>query len=171
MTDSSDWFAGFSAADHHIGDVTIHARFGGRADAPPLVLLHGFPQNHTMWQRVAQQLAPHFRLVLPDLRGYGDSSKPPGAPGHVNYSKRTMAGDIAELMGALGHDRYAVCGHDRGGRVAHRLAVDHPARGHPTGGDRHRADAGHVRGHRHAVRHALLPLVPSHPAQPAARDR
>ena len=103
MTDSSDWFAGFTAVDHHIEDVTIHARIGGRADAPPLVLLHGFPQNHTMWQRVARQLAPHFRLVLPDLRGYGDSSKPPGAPGHLNYSKRTMAGDIAELMLALGH--------------------------------------------------------------------
>jgi haloacetate dehalogenase len=126
MTDSSDWFAGFTAADHHTGDVTIHARIGGRADTPPLVLLHGFPQNHTMWHRVAQQLAPHFRLVLPDLRGYGDSSKPPGEPGHVNYSKRTMANDIAELMLALGHERYAVCGHDRGGRVAHRLAVDHP---------------------------------------------
>jgi len=127
MTDSSDWFAGFDVVDHLTGDVTIHARIGGRADAPPLVLLHGFPQNHTMWHRVARQLAPHFRLVLPDLRGYGDSSKPPGAPGHVNYSKRTMAGDIVDLMRALGHERFAVCGHDRGGRVAHRLAVDHPA--------------------------------------------
>ncbi len=127
MTDTSDWFAGFTTVDHQTGDVTIHARVGGRADAPPLVLLHGFPQNHTMWHRIARQLAPHFRLVLPDLRGYGDSGKPPGGPGHVNYSKRTMANDIAELMRALGHDRYAVCGHDRGGRVAHRLAVDHPA--------------------------------------------
>lgn len=126
MTDTSEWFAGFTPADHPIGDVTIHARTGGRADAPPLVLLHGFPQNHAMWHRVARQLAPHFRLVMPDLRGYGDSGKPPGAPGHVNYSKRTMAGDIAALMRALGHDRYAVCGHDRGGRVAHRLAVDYP---------------------------------------------
>ena len=80
------------------------------------MLLHGFPQNHAMWQRVARQLAPHFRLVLPDLRGYGDSGKPPGDPAHVAYAKRTMAGDIADLMAALGHERYAVCGHDRGGR-------------------------------------------------------
>ena len=127
MTDTSDWFTGFSALDHRAGDVPIHARIGGRADAPPLVLLHGFPQNHAMWQRVARQLAPHFRLVLPDLRGYGDSGKPPGDPAHVAYAKRTMAGDIADLMAALGHERYAVCGHDRGGRVAHRLALDHPA--------------------------------------------
>ena len=127
MTDTSDWFTGFSALDHRAGDVPIHARIGGRADAPPLVLLHGFPQNHAMWQRVVRQLAPHFRLVLPDLRGYGDSGKPPGDPAHVAYAKRTMAGDIADLMAALGHERYAVCGHDRGGRVAHRLALDHPA--------------------------------------------
>ena len=104
----------------------LHARIGGRADAPPLVLLHGFPQTHTMWHRVAQQLAPHFRLVLPDLRGYGDSSKPPGAPDHATTASARWP-DIAALMRALGHERYSVCGHDRGGRVAHRLAVDHPA--------------------------------------------
>lgn len=125
MTETSDWFAGFSTVDHRAGDVTIHARVGGRADGPPLVLLHGFPQNHAMWHRVVGRLAPHFRLVLPDLRGYGDSAKPPGDPGHITYSKRVMAADIADLMGTLGHDRYAVCGHDRGGRVAHRLALDH----------------------------------------------
>ena len=96
MTDSSDWFAGFTAADHHIGDFTIHARIGGRAGAAPLVLLHGFPQNHTMWHRVARQLAPHFRLVLPDLRGYGDSSKPPGAPGHVGGAASKTGAGIGE---------------------------------------------------------------------------
>lgn len=125
MSATPDWFAGFTAVHHRVGDVTLHARIGGRIDAPPLVMLHGFPQNHTMWHRVAQRLSPHFRLVLPDLRGYGDSDKPPGDPGHVNYSKRAMAADIAGLMPMLGHDRYAVCGHDRGGRVAHRLALDH----------------------------------------------
>lgn len=125
MTGTSDWFTGFTADRYRVGDITLHARVGGRAGAPPLVLLHGFPQNHAMWHRVAQQLAPHFRLVLPDLRGYGDSDKPPGGAEHVDYSKRTMAADIAGLMQELGHARYAVCGHDRGARVAHRLALDH----------------------------------------------
>lgn len=119
------WFDGFEEGDHAVGELHLHARIGGRPDAPPLLLLHGFPQTHTMWQRVAQQLAPHFRLVLPDLRGYGDSDKPRGAPGHANYSKRVMAADMAALMRSLGHERYAVCGHDRGARVAHRLALDH----------------------------------------------
>lgn len=125
-TEKPDWFAGFEIVEHEMPDVTIHARVGGRADAPPLVLLHGFPQNHTMWHRVAQQLAPHFRLVLPDLRGYGDSGKPPGDPAHLTYSKRATAADVVGLMAVLGHKRFAVAGHDRGGRVAHRLAVDHP---------------------------------------------
>jgi haloacetate dehalogenase len=123
--DTPDWFAGFDAAFHRVGELTLFARTGGRRDAPPLLLLHGFPQTHAMWHRVAQQLAPHFHLVLPDLRGYGDSDKPRGEPGHVNYSKRVMAADLAALMRSLGHERYAVCGHDRGGRVAHRLALDH----------------------------------------------
>jgi len=121
----ADWFQGFEAGWHEAGDVRLFARTGGRADAPPLLLLHGFPQTHAMWHRVAQRLAPHFRLVLPDLRGYGDSDKPRGEPAHANYSKRVMAGDIAALMRSLGHERYAVCGHDRGARVAHRLALDH----------------------------------------------
>lgn len=121
----ADWFEGFEAGWHRLGDVTLHARVGGRPDAPPLLLLHGFPQTHAMWQRVAHRLAPHFRLVLPDLRGYGDSDKPRGEPAHANYSKRVMAADVAALMHALGHERYAVCGHDRGARVAHRLALDH----------------------------------------------
>ena len=121
------WFEGFKAQDFDLDGARVHARIGGRDGAPPLLLLHGFPQTHALWQRVAQQLAPHFSLVLPDLRGYGDSAKPPGAPDHANYSKRVMAQDLASLMQALGHPRYAVCGHDRGGRVAHRLALDHAA--------------------------------------------
>ena len=95
--------------------------------APPLLLIHGFPQTHALWHRVAQRLAPHYRLVLPDLRGYGDSDKPRGAPDHANYSKRSMAADLAALMRSLGHEQYFVAGHDRGGRVAHRLALDHAA--------------------------------------------
>jgi haloacetate dehalogenase len=120
------WFAGFEAVDADVDSQRVHARIGGRPDAPPLLLLHGFPQTHAMWHRVAQALAPDFRIVLPDLRGYGDSAKPPAAPDHAAHAKRAMAADLAGLMRHLGHRRYGVCGHDRGGRVAHRLALDHP---------------------------------------------
>lgn len=122
---SEDWFTGFEALTLDLAGVAIHARIGGREGAPPLLLLHGFPQTHAMWHRVAQRLAPHYRIVLPDLRGYGDSDKPRGEPDHANYSKRTMAADLAALMHSLGHERYFVAGHDRGARVAHRLALDH----------------------------------------------
>lgn len=127
MSAPPEWFAGFNGEQYRVGDVTLYARVGGRVGAPPLVLLHGFPQNHAMWHRVALRLAPHFRLILPDLRGYGGSDKPPGSPDHGTYSKRSMAADIAGLMRSLGYDRYGVCGHDRGGRVAHRLVLDHGA--------------------------------------------
>ena len=120
------WFEGFDAALHPVGGTTLHARTGGRPDAPALLMLHGFPQTHAMWHRVAQRLAPHYRLVLPDLRGYGDSDKPRGDAEHANYSKRTMAADMVALMRSLGHQRFFLAGHDRGGRVAHRLALDHP---------------------------------------------
>lgn len=122
---TSAWFDGFTAGFHELGGLQLHARIGGRADAPALLMLHGFPQTHAMWHRVAQRLAPHYRIVLPDLRGYGDSDKPRGEPDHANYSKRTMAADLAALMHSLGHERYFVAGHDRGARVAHRLALDH----------------------------------------------
>jgi haloacetate dehalogenase len=124
--DNDPWFDGFEARDHRVNGSVVHARSGGRVGAPALLLIHGFPQTHALWHRVAQRLAPHFQLVLPDLRGYGDSAKPRGESDHANYSKRTMAADLAALMHSLGHERYFVCGHDRGGRVAHRLAVDHP---------------------------------------------
>lgn len=119
------WFEGFSAARYSVNGIEISARTGGRADGPPLLLLHGFPQTHALWHRVAKRLGSEFRLVMPDLRGYGDSSKPPGDADHANYSKRVMAQDMAELMQQLGHTRFGVVGHDRGGRVAHRLALDH----------------------------------------------
>lgn len=120
------WFEGFEAGEHIVGGTTLHVRRGGRRGAAPLLLLHGYPQTHAMWHRVAQRLAPHFELVLPDLRGYGRSAQPPGEADHGNYSKRAMAADLVGLMRALGHERFFVAGHDRGGRVAHRLALDHP---------------------------------------------
>ena len=98
-------------------------RAGGK---PPLLLLHGYPQSHVIWHRVAPLLADDYALVLPDLRGYGKSDKPSGSEDHSNYSKRVMARDQLEVMRALGLRRFFVCGHDRGGRVAHRLASDAP---------------------------------------------
>lgn len=104
------------------GEVTVRAAVGGQG--PPVLLLHGFPQTHVMWHRVAPALARSRAVVAADLRGYGDSSRPPAGPGHAGYSFRAMAADQHALMAALGHERYAVVGHDRGARVAHRLALD-----------------------------------------------
>jgi haloacetate dehalogenase len=103
---------------------TINFVVGG--GGPPLLLLHGYPQTHVMWHRIAPDLARDFTVVAADLRGYGDSSKPPGDADHANYSKRVMAQDQIEVMRGLGFDRFAVAGHDRGGRVAYRMAVDRP---------------------------------------------
>jgi len=97
-------------------------------DGPPLLLLHGNPQTHIMWHKVAPRLAQHFTVVATDSRGYGDSSKPKGKPDHSNYSKRALALDQVEVMEALGFARFHVAGHDRGGRVAHRMVLDHPDR-------------------------------------------
>lgn len=94
-------------------------------DRPPLLLLHGHPQTHAIWHKVVPALTPHFTLVLADLRGYGDSSKPVGTADHANYSKRVMARDMLRVMQALGFARFSVLAHDRGARVAHRLAADH----------------------------------------------
>ena len=91
-----------------------------------MLLLHGYPQTHAMWHRIAPRLAERFTVVCPDLRGYGDSAKPKGGAGHINYSKRAMARDQVEVMRTLGFERFDVAGHDRGGRVAHRMALDHP---------------------------------------------
>ncbi len=122
------WFEGFELGQFHINGITLNARIGGPPDAPPLLLLHGYPQTHVIWQRIAQRLRGRFRLVMPDLRGYGDSSRPPGDADHANYSKRTMAADMVALMTAFGYARFGLVGHDRGGRVAHRLALDHADR-------------------------------------------
>ena len=122
--DTTPLFPGF--APHSVPTaegVQIHALVGG--SGLPLLCLHGHPQTHAIWHRVAPELAARYTLVLADLRGYGESSKPVGAPDHANYSKRTMALDLLHLMQALGHPRFAVLAHDRGARVAHRLAADH----------------------------------------------
>jgi haloacetate dehalogenase len=108
--------------------VTIHAEVGGEGAGPPVLLLHGYPQTHAMWHRVAPGLAEHHRVVAADLRGYGDSSRPASDATHAAYSKRATATDQVALMTALGHERWAVVGHDRGARVAHRMCLDHPGR-------------------------------------------
>ncbi|MFN8907780.1 MAG: alpha/beta fold hydrolase, partial [Betaproteobacteria bacterium] len=115
---------GFTLRRVAAGEVEIAAAV--RGEGPPLLLLHGFPQSHLIWRKVAPALAQRFTVVATDLRGYGASSKPPGDPGHVNYSKRRMAADQLAVMTALGFERFAVCGHDRGARVAHRMALDAP---------------------------------------------
>ncbi len=119
-------FPGFVVVDVDVNGTRIHARHGG--SGPPLLLLHGNPLTHVMWHRIAPRLAQDFTVVAADLRGYGDSGKPDGGADHAGYSFRTMARDQVELMAALGHERFRVCGHDRGGRVAHRMALDHPDR-------------------------------------------
>ena len=105
----------------------IHLRIGG--EGPPLLLLHGYPQTHAMWHRVAPGLAATGRTVVcPDLRGYGQSHKPPAGDGYRAYAKRTMAAELVGVMAVLGFDRFALAGHDRGGRVAYRMTLDHPER-------------------------------------------
>lgn len=121
------WFQGFGEASFAVNGTDIFARYGGDRAKPALLLLHGFPQTHAIWHRVARELEKDFFLVMPDLRGYGDSRKAPGLPDHGNYSKRVMAQDMVQLMAALGCETFFVCGHDRGGRVAHRMALDHAA--------------------------------------------
>lgn len=121
---ASPLFPGFTVRRVATRGADIACVIGG--SGPPLLLLHGYPQTHVMWHKIAPALAERFTVVCSDLRGYGDSSKPDGGTGHVNYSKRAMAADQVELMGALGFHRFRLAGHDRGARVAHRLAADHP---------------------------------------------
>lgn len=118
-------FPGFETARIETSGGMIHARVGGPEQGPPLLLLHGFPQTHLMWARVAAALADTRRVIVPDLPGYGESDPPEGVEG---ASKRAMAARAVEAMASLGHERFDVAGHDRGGRVAYRMAFDHPER-------------------------------------------
>ena len=124
-----DMFKSFTPFNVDVNGVRIFGVHSRQPDArlPPLLLLHGYPQSHLIWHKVAPTLAERYTVVAPDLRGYGDSSKPAGLTDHSNYSKREMALDQVELMRSLGFESFFVCGHDRGGRVAHRMAIDHPA--------------------------------------------
>jgi haloacetate dehalogenase len=117
-------FEGFERVRVDTGEATINAVHGGTG--PPVLLLHGFPQTSAMWHRVAPALAQRYTVVAADLRGYGDSSRPPAGADHAGYSFRAMAADQVALMRSLGHERFAVVGHDRGARVTHRMALDAP---------------------------------------------
>jgi haloacetate dehalogenase len=117
-------FEGFTLDHIDVGEATLRVRHGG--GGPPIVLLHGHPRTHVTWRHVAAALRADHTVVCPDLRGYGRSSKPPAGDDFAGYSKRAMAGDIVALMAKLGHERFAVAGHDRGCYVAMRLALDHP---------------------------------------------
>jgi haloacetate dehalogenase len=116
----------FESALHPIAESSYFVSRGG--SGPPLLLLHGFPETHACWQRVAPELAREHEVIAPDLRGYGASEAPAGGPRGEGYTKREMASELVRLMAELGHERFAVVGHDRGARVAYRLALDHPDR-------------------------------------------
>jgi haloacetate dehalogenase len=117
-------FEGFKEFDVPTSGATIHGRRGG--DGPPVLLLHGIPETHLMWHRVAPALAQRYTVVATDLRGYGDSGKPASTADHAPYSMRAIASDQVEVMNGMGYDRFSVVGHDRGGRCGYRLALDHP---------------------------------------------
>jgi haloacetate dehalogenase len=148
-------FDGF--IDHEVptGRGTVFARVGG--SGPPLLLLHGYPQTHLMWHAAAPRLAAHHTVIAADLPGYGGSFRPDPTPDHAAHSKRALAADLVAAMSALGHDRFAVAGHDRGGRVTYRMALDHPERVSaaavldvvPTGEVWARADAAMALGYWH----------------------
>ena len=119
-------FDGFTLTTVEVPGGSIRLRHGG--SGPPLLLLHGNPQTHCIWHLVAPAMARRFTVICPDLRGYGESLKPPATPDHAPYAKREMAKDMVAVMDHFGHARFRLAGHDRGGRVAHRLAIDHPDR-------------------------------------------
>lgn len=145
-----DFTTAFATAEFETDETTIFVRRGGAADGPPILLLHGFPQTHLMWRHVAPRLARHFTVVCADLRGYGRSGCPASTDDHAPYAKRAMARDMVDVMACLGFSRFAVVGHDRGGRVAYRLALDHPDR---------------------VTRCAVLDIVPTAAAWERADDR
>src|SRR6185436_7396773 len=117
-------FEGFQASLVSAGEASIFIRRGG--SGPALLLLHGFPETHLMWQQVAAILARHFTVICADLRGYGASSKPSSTPDHSAYAKTALALDMVRVLAEQGFSRFSIAGHDRGGRVAYRLALDYP---------------------------------------------
>jgi len=117
-------FEGFKSSQVDVGEVSLHVRHAG--SGPALLLLHGYPETHMMWGKVADDLARDFTVIAPDLRGYGKSTAPADAEDHSSYSKRAMGGDAVALMQHFGFETFDLAGHDRGGRVAYRLALDHP---------------------------------------------
>ena len=119
-------FPGFKHQDIRTSGAVIRLRHGGAG--PPLLLLHGNPENHVSWHKVARRLSENYHVVIPDLRGYGDSSLPEPGDNHINYSFREMALDMIEVMATLGYEEFNVAGHDRGGRTVHRMCIDHPER-------------------------------------------
>jgi haloacetate dehalogenase len=121
-----EFFKGFKTEEIKTSETIIHTVYGGNRNGPPLLLLHGIPETHVLWRKVAPALAQDYFLVMPDLRGYGDSGKPPGGADHAAYSKRAMAQDQVEVMKHLGFQKFGLVGHDRGGRAAHRMALDYP---------------------------------------------
>ena len=123
---TTQFFERFESKQLQTSGATIHTVYGGNPNGSPVLLLHGIPETHVLWRKVAPALAQDHFVVMTDLRGYGDSSKPAGGGDHFAYSKRAMAQDQVEVMRQLGFDRFALVGHDRGGRAAHRLALDHP---------------------------------------------
>jgi len=123
LPEPAPFMPGFTLSDIETSGARIRVATGGKG--PPLLLLHGHPQTHVTWAKITPQLAEHFTIVATDLRGYGDSGKPAGGEGHINYSKRAMALDQVEVMKSLGFSRFSVVAHDRGARVAHRMALDH----------------------------------------------
>jgi haloacetate dehalogenase len=159
-------FEEYELSQTTVGDVSLRVRVGGAG--PPLLLLHGYPETHLMWGGLAADLAQEFTVVAPDLRGYGDSSKPPTVPSHETYGKRAMAADGVALMQQLGFDRFDVAGHDRGGRAAYRMALDFPGAVRrltvmdviPTGEVWARADARFALGYWHWGFLALAEPVP-----------
>lgn len=128
MSGPADLFPGFESRYIATDEGSVFCRIGGPKDAEPLVLLHGFPQTHVMWHRLAPALAKTHRVILMDLRGYGWSSAPDGSADHATYAKRAMAMDVLRVVDDLGYTRFALAGHDRGGRLGYRLALDHPGR-------------------------------------------
>src|SRR3979490_1209360 len=171
MSDLADLYPGFAAhwIDTSVGK--IFARAGG--SGPPLLLLHGYAQTNVMWHKVAPELAKHFSLVIADLPGYGWSAVPEADKDHAPYTKRAMAAVMVEVMEALGHVRFGLAGHDRGGRVAYRPPPPPSGPAYEARDPRHRADLCDVARHRRAARlpHLALDLPGAARARPRDRHR